>query len=162
MACRNFVNTANTGLITGLSTAIFRALMLYLGQFIHARSTGRHLLLYQASRTIGREIFLCCSLQAHNKHNCSQELIKHKQVSRKSNRESSLTARCRCNDLRNGCRYLNDRPMSIAHAFFIQYKSFTKTRYLRLYLQTTGLHNKDVEPGKQEPMTIPKGHYMKH
>ena len=46
--------------------------------------------------------------------------------------------------------------------FFIQYKNFTKTRYLRLYLQTTGRHNKDVDPGKQGPMTIPKGHYMKH
>ena len=44
----------------------------------------------------------------------------------------------------------------------IQYKNFTKTRYLRLYLQTTGLHNKDVDPGKQERMTIPKGHYMEH
>ena len=39
--------------------------------------------------------------------------------------------------------------------FFIQYKNFTKTNYLRLHLQTTGLHNKDDDPGKQEPMTIP-------
>ena len=46
--------------------------------------------------------------------------------------------------------------------FFIQYKNFTKTNYLRLHLQTTGLHNKDDDPGKQEPMTIPKGHYIKH
>ena len=46
--------------------------------------------------------------------------------------------------------------------FFLQYKNFTKTNYLRLHLQTTGLRNKDDNPGKQEPMTIPKGHYIKH
>ena len=50
----------------------------------------------------------------------------------------------------------------LPNLFFIQYKNFTKTRYLRLHLQTTGLHNKDDDPGKQEPMTIPKGHYIKH
>ena len=42
-------------------------------------------------------------------------------------------------------------------SFFIQYKNFTKTRYLRLYLQTTGLHNKDDDPGKQESTTLPGG-----
>ena len=34
---------------------------------------------------------------------------------------------------------------------FIQYKNFTKASYLRLYLQTTGLHNKDDDPWKQKP-----------
>ena len=73
-----------------------------------------HLPLYQASRTIGHEI-----LQAHIKHNRSQELINKSKVSRKSSGESSLTARCHCNDLRNGCTYLNDQLMFIAHAFIV-------------------------------------------
>ena len=67
----NFVNAANTGLITGLSLAMFRALLFCLGEFIHGRSTAQHLLLNQAFRTIGHEIVVWRFLQANTKHNCS-------------------------------------------------------------------------------------------
>ena len=46
--------------------------------------------------------------------------------------------------------------------FFIQYIKFYKNEVPTTILTTTGLHNKDDDPGKQERMTIPKGHYMKH